>query len=159
MDGSVYTKCHSEENYIRMFLSEICLRPSCYDCKFRESRSGADLTIGDAWGVERWMPHMDDDKGTSVIVVNSPKGQKMLEEISDRMCIREGDANAILACNKMYYESVKPHPNRNKFFAAFENGASMRELVALCRKPLWHRGLSFAKRCAKKVLKICGFRI
>ena len=150
---------HGNDEYIKLFLSEICLRPSCYDCKFRESRSGADLTIGDAWGVEQWMPHMDDNKGTSVVVVNTEKGQRLLADIMPYMVCEEADGKTVLASNRMYYKSVKPHPNRKKFFAAFASGASMEELVALTKKPLWRRVLSFGKRCVKKVLKVCGFRI
>lgn len=155
-NGQEYCKIHGEDIYIKLFLSEICLRPSCYDCKFRESRSGADLTIGDAWGVEEWMPDMDDNKGTSVVVANTEKGRALWEAICPAMHSRQGDAETILGCNAMYYTSVKPHPNRARFFEAFQNGASMDELVALCKKPLWRRCLSFGKRCMKKVLKLCG---
>lgn len=150
---------HGDDEYIKLFLSEICLRPSCYDCKFRESRSGADLTIGDAWGVENWMPHMDDNKGTSVVVVNTEKGRRLWAAIQGKLRSEEGDKDAILSCNPVYMGSVRPHPKREKFFSAFSAGASMEELVALAKKPLWRRGLSFAKRCVKKLLKLCGFRI
>ena len=150
---------HGDDDYIKLFLSEICLRPSCYDCKFRESSSGADLTIGDAWGVENWMPHMDDNKGTSVVVVNTEKAQKLLMDIMPYMVCAEANCKTALYSNKMYYKSVKPHPNRKNFFAAFASGASMDALVALAKKPLWRRGLSFAKRCVKKLLKLCGVRI
>ena len=150
---------HGDDDYIKLFLSEICLRPSCYDCKFRESRSGADLTIGDAWGVENWMPHMDDNKGTSVVVVNTEKGQKLWDAIQGQLRSEEGDSKVILSNNPVFMGSVKPHPNRKKFFAAFSEGASMDALVAMATKPLLRRGLSFAKRCVKKLLKLCGVRI
>ena len=158
-DDSVYDCTHREDAFMRVFLDNLCLRPSCYDCKFRESRSGADLTIGDAWGVEQWMPHMDDNKGTSVVVVNTEKGQRLLNDVMPYMVCEEADGKTVLASNRMYYKSVKPHPNRKKFFAAFASGASVEELVALTKKPLWRRVLSFGKRCVKKVLKVCGFRI
>lgn len=155
-DGHIYEKAHREDAFMKVFLDNLCLRPSCYDCKFRESRSGADLTIGDAWGVEEWMPDMDDNKGTSIVVVNTEKGSVLWETICPAMQYRQGDAKTILDRNPVYYTSVKPHPNRAKFFDAFQNGASMDELVALCKKPLWRRCLSFGKRCVKKVLKLCG---
>jgi len=71
----VYDKVHSEDAFMRLFLKNICLRPSCHDCKFRESRSGSDIMIGDAWGIESWMPEMDDNKGTSIVLVNTDKGR------------------------------------------------------------------------------------
>ena len=158
-DGEVYDCAHREDAVMKVFLDNLCLRPSCYDCKFRESRSGADLTIGDAWGVENWMPHMNDNKGTSVVVVNTEKGQRLWEAIQGSLRSEEGDKDIILSCNPVFMGSVKPHPNRKKFFAALASGASMEELVSLTKKPLWYRGLSFTKRCVKKLLKLCGFRI
>lgn len=158
-DGEVYDCTHREDAFMKVFLDNLCLRPSCYDCKFRESSSGADLTIGDAWGVENWMPHMDDNKGTSVVVVNTEKGQKLWDAIQGQLRSEEGDSKVILSNNPVFMGSVKPHPNRKKFFAAFASGASMDALVALAKKPLWRRGLSFAKRCVKKLLKLCGVRI
>ena len=150
---------HGDDEYIKLFLSEICLRPSCYDCKFRKSSSGADLTIGDAWGVENWMPHMDDNKGTSVVVVNTENGERLWAAIRGQLRSEEGDSKVILSDNPVFMSSVKPHPNRKKFFAALSEGASMDELVLLTKKPLWRRGLSFAKRRVKKLLKLCGIRI
>ena len=157
-NGQVYCRPHGEDAYSRLFLSEICLRPSCHDCRFRESRSGADLTIGDAWGIERWMPELDDDRGTSVVIVNTPRGRTMMKGIEDRLQFRRGDPDVILSCNMVYRKSVRPHPNRRKFFDALEKGASMEELTALCRRPFWHRLLASGKQCVRKAMKICGIR-
>lgn len=35
----------------------------------------ADLTLADFWGIEHIDPQMDEDKGTSLVLVNSPKGK------------------------------------------------------------------------------------
>lgn len=157
--GEVYERSHDEDAFMKVFLNNLCLRPSCHGCKFRESRSGADLTIGDAWGIERTMPDMDDDKGTSVVVVNTERGRLLWNMVSPEMKVRRGAADTLLADNAMYYKPAKPHPNREKFFAALADGASMDELVLLCKKPLWRRVLSLGKRCVKKVMRVCGFRI
>ena len=148
-----YEKVFYEDSFMKLFLKNICLRPSCHDCQFREGTSGADLTIGDAWGIEKWMPEMDDDKGTSVVVVNSGKGRQLLTEIRDEAEIRKSDAETALAGNPVYYKSVMSHPNRKKFFEALEKGASMEELLLFCKEPVWKRMISFCKRAAKKLLK------
>lgn len=64
--------------FMRAFLMNLTLRPSCYSCHFRGNH-GSDLTLGDYWGVERFHPDMADDKGTSVILAYSEKGRKLLE--------------------------------------------------------------------------------
>lgn len=153
-NGCQYSKPNAEEPYTKLFLSEICLRPSCHDCKFRESRSGADLTIGDAWGIEKWMPEMDDDKGTSIVIVNTPKGQALLERVREYMELQQADAETVLANNMVYRKSVRPHPNRKKFFTALQKGASLEELLQLCRRPLWYRILHLGYRILRKMKKI-----
>ena len=137
---------------MKWFLSNICLRPSCHSCKFREGRSGADITLGDAWGVNRWMPEMDDDKGTSVVFINSRKGQALWESVQNRVKARPADPETVVKHNMVYRNSVKPHPNREKFFRALNRGASVDQLVQLTKAPLWKRILSFGKRCVKKLL-------
>ena len=153
-NGEGYDIVHREDPFMRVFLDNLCLRPSCHDCKFRESRSGADLTIGDAWGIEKWMPEMDDDKGTSVVIVNTTKGQALLEQVREGMELRQVDAETVLANNMVYHKSVRPHPNRKKFFAALQRGASMEELLQICRKPLWYRVLHLGYRILRKMKKL-----
>lgn len=54
---------HRENPFMRGFLSDIYLRPSCYECKCKNGVSHSDLTIADFWGIDRLMPDFDDDKG------------------------------------------------------------------------------------------------
>lgn len=57
------------------------LRPICYSCPFRKLRSGSDLTLADFWGIETLKPEMDDNKGISVLLLNTPKGRDMVQEL------------------------------------------------------------------------------
>lgn len=156
-DGSNYRMEHGKDAYMKCFLDNICLRPSCHSCHFREGRSGADMTLGDAWGIEKWMPQMDDDKGISVVLVNTQKGQMLWNDMCDLLVSREAEAETVLECNRVYRESVKPHGNRKRFFAALKEDASMERLTALTKKPLWKRALPFCKKCLKEILcRICA---
>lgn len=148
-----YEQVFYEDPFMKLFLKNICLRPSCHDCKFRESCSGADLTIGDAWGIEKWLPEMDDDKGTSVVIVNTEKGQQMVADIQSEAEIRKVDGQSALESNTVYYRSVKPHPKRKQLFEAMHNNASIEDLVRLCREPIWRKFFSFGKRVIKKLLR------
>ena len=59
--------------FMRGFLQNLYLRPSCYHCHFRCFRSGSDITLADLWGVRRVAPQFDDDKGTSLVLDKSGK--------------------------------------------------------------------------------------
>ena len=57
--------------YMKVFLQDIILRPSCYDCKAKGCRSQSNITIADFWGVNTVFPVMDDDKGTSLVFIST----------------------------------------------------------------------------------------
>ena len=49
--------------YLRAFFSNICDRPSCYECKFKKDNRESDITIWDCFDVEKFNKSFDDDKG------------------------------------------------------------------------------------------------
>ncbi len=111
-----YIKPHGSDMYSQVFLSEICLRPSCHECKFKGLNRLSDLTLGDAWGIDKCMPEMDDDKGTSVIIVHSIKGQELLSKIKNAVNIMEIDIDKILPSSSDSRKSVQAHKRRTQFF-------------------------------------------
>ena len=63
-----------QNTFLRGFLSDLYLRPSCEVCPVKELRSGADITIGDFWGFKGTQDFSDDDKGVSAILLVTQKG-------------------------------------------------------------------------------------
>jgi coenzyme F420-reducing hydrogenase beta subunit len=111
-----YRETVDKDLYMRAFLKDICLRPSCYDCQFKTIHRQSDITLADFWGIQNMLPDMDDDKGTSLIFVNSKAGQVMIEQIADKMRFKEVDLNEAVKYNPAAIQSVGPNPNREKFF-------------------------------------------
>lgn len=68
--------------FMKGFLSNFYLRPSCYACIARTGKSGSDITIADFWGVQNYYPEFDDDRGVGLILVNSDKGRKAYEQVN-----------------------------------------------------------------------------
>ena len=104
---------------MKVFLKNIILRPSCYQCKFKPSSNIVDITLADFWGVRREMPTMYDDKGTSLVIINSLKGQKLFEAIKDKMRYQEFELEKAVRYNAAYHKSVKLPKERNIFFSKF----------------------------------------
>ena len=71
----------SENPFMRGFLTDLYLRPSCHDCPARSSKSGSDITLGDFWGIQAVHPDMEDNKGCSAIMIHSTKGQVLYDSI------------------------------------------------------------------------------
>lgn len=116
-NGRTYIKDHDRDPYMRMFLKEMILRPSCHACRFKALNHASDLTLGDAWGIDRIMPEVDDDRGTSVILVHSKKGAAMLRENEDALELHLGDPLQLLSSNAGGCSSVPMNPLRHDFFA------------------------------------------
>ncbi len=75
-DGSVINSSVFRE----LFLRENILRPSCYECKYKSVFHPGDITIADYWGIDKACPGFNDNKGVSLVLVNSEKGKDFFYE-------------------------------------------------------------------------------
>ncbi len=120
-NGKIYTERASEDLYMRAYLSDLCLRESCYDCKFKLLERQADITLADFWGVENIASDMDDDKGTSLVLVHSDKGKKILDAILDKAKVQESDLQKAVAFNKAAIVSANKPDKRESFLKDIES--------------------------------------
>lgn len=120
-ENSVLLSCYHYKNpYMRGFLNNVYLRPSCYNCKSKNGVSHADLTIGDFWGVNTVIPKFDDDKGVSLVLVNSKKGKSYFEELD--MDVRETELNVVHRMNGGFKERLPIPIYRDVFFTSWKDG-------------------------------------
>ena len=136
-NGNKYDQIHKKDLYMQTFLKDICLRPSCYDCRFKPLSSQADITLGDCWGIHKYMPEMDDDKGCSIILVHTGKGANALDLIRSRLVIKQADLSRL--SQPMISRSAKEHPARARFFRELQRGRSMDGLSSITKPTFWDR--------------------
>lgn len=105
----------AESAYLRMFLRDLCLRPSCYSCKAKMTRR-SDVTIADFWGAERVVPEMTDEMGCSLVVARTPAGVEAIEQISETVEIRGVPYENAVRANPAVSESAARPPERDAFF-------------------------------------------
>lgn len=65
--------------YMRGFLADLYLRPICHVCPAKSGRSGSDLMLGDFWGIADCAPEIADDKGITLLMVNTPRSAPFVE--------------------------------------------------------------------------------
>ncbi len=82
-DGSEKPFYYHENYYYQFFLQGDIYRKSCYTCKYANLNRPGDLTLGDFWGVEKLKLPLDTYNGCSLVVANSEKGRKLLEQTDD----------------------------------------------------------------------------
>lgn len=138
-DSTEYKSVYNHDTFMRLFLSNICLRPSCYECKFKSMIRPSDITLGDAWGIERIIPEFDDDRGTSVVVIHSNKGRRLIEEIQEKITIKELELDKAIPRNADSRKSVQMHPNRKKFFRSLDKNKGWEELIRAEKITLFDR--------------------
>ena len=96
-------------------------RPSCYDCHFKGFPQKADITLADFWGIENIDKSMDQDRGTSLVMVNSDKGMKLFDSIKDKIEWRQFTMADARKGNPAMEGSLRAaKPNRKQFFEALD---------------------------------------
>lgn len=116
---------HSEDIFMSLFLQDMSLRPSCYDCPARNGRSGSDLTMADLWNVTEAAPEFDDDKGVSLLLVNTSKGRTAIGEADIEST--SPDMELAMKRNAGFAEHIARPERRTEFFAGVH---STRDLMS-----------------------------
>lgn len=110
---SQISETFQQNKYMQVFLHNLCLRPSCYSCSFKSGRSGSDITLGDFWGIEHIDPAVDDDKGTSLVLVNTAKGKDLFDDLN--LDYKSESYEEAVKYNPSITDSVLTPPYRDLF--------------------------------------------
>lgn len=124
---------HRTDPYMKAFLGNMILRPSCYFCPAKCGKSHSDLGMADFWGVEEVFSEMDDDKGTSIVLVNTPKGKTAME--NGKMICKEVEYDTIVQLNPSITRSSVLHRQRSRFFSKWQKTDNLVSLIEACLKP------------------------
>lgn len=82
--------------FIRLYYSRLIMRNTCNNCPYTSLSRVGDLTMGDCRNIEKVYPEIDTFDGVSLVLINSPKGRQMFEQISDTAAIYPVDINKII---------------------------------------------------------------
>lgn len=115
-NGSYHRGIESDP-WLRAFFSGICNRPSCHECSFRKRYRVSDFTIWDCFCVRRFSKEMDDDKGTTRMLVHTSKGREIFDKIKEEIKYVKLNPDEIVDGVKEIFEPSKRNPKRNEFMA------------------------------------------
>lgn len=116
-DGSSAEQTFLIKSYMKTFMSELNVRPSCSECAFKGIDRCSDLTFGDCWHIGVFQKAMDDNLGTTSVYVHSPKGSMLLDMIKNQVNISQIDTQQEIKLDgKKINESVQKNPNSIIFF-------------------------------------------
>lgn len=105
---------------MQIFLKNLALRESCYNCQFKKIVRNSDLTIADFWGINAINPEFNDEKGVSALIINSHKGLQIFENIKNKLEYTSQKIENIVKYNLCISNSTIRNENRDIFIKDLE---------------------------------------
>ena len=154
-----YRRILTEDAFMTGFLRDIYLRPSCHACRFSCLPRVADISLGDFWGVGTHHPEWDDDRGTSLVIVQSEKGKNAFDACRQDITAYDADLSVAIQSNPCICSSVAPGIRRDAFFNDLDSLPFEKVMKRYMRPtPLWRRRAGKVKRLGGSVLRRMGLR-
>jgi len=109
---------HYQFPYYFGFQKYMTLRPSCYQCKWACSERCGDITLGDYWGIEKFVPQLNAKDGVSMILCNTKKGEELLNTLieEDKVTAYSLSLDNAIECNGCLQGASPMKKEREVFF-------------------------------------------
>jgi hypothetical protein len=134
------------------FLANLYLRPSCYACSVKCGKSGSDITIGDLWGAPSIIGNDDDNRGTSLVLINKeiPFLRKDLS-----LWIKDIEYSFAFAHNSSIEKSVKVPKKRKQFYLLYtKQKYSLETIISkLTKVSFYDKCIMLIKRIVKRIIR------
>lgn len=118
----------ARSSYYKLFLKGALLRESCYHCEFASEGRVGDMSIGDYWGIEREHPTLEEQvrseklHGISGVLVNTAKGEMLLQQISSDLIITPSTFAQISKHNPQLFKPSVRSRDREQIFGFYHMG-------------------------------------
>ncbi len=124
-DGSKYIENpdKSKAEWYIGFLRGIINRKCCYSCHYTQLKRMGDFTLGDFWKVSQLNKDWNDTKGTSLVLVNTPKGNYIFDILTSEMKLcaeAQFDEEFARKANGQLVRPTKQHQGRKIFFESLK---------------------------------------
>lgn len=153
--GQIYEKVNDDDEYMCLFLNDYILRESCYHCKYRNFDRCSDISMGDFWGIESVRSRLNDNKGTSLLLINTEQGRKFFEQVKEDC---DWEIHRQEECMQAALNSNLSIPKeRNNFWILFEAEGYGRSVKKYGKRPLHIRFIQ--KICLPIVRKLGIYKL
>lgn len=147
---SCETTPFEKDLFMKGFLKNLYLRPSCYHCAARQGKSGADISIADFWEVQSIHSQIDDDKGTSAVIINTEGGNNSFSLIKNQIKSVVSSHDNAIRNNPCIVESVKEPAHRQQFWQSYLS-LKIKSIEKICDLDKPSPIVAFAKKVARKI--------
>lgn len=144
--GEEYCEISTKSKYMNLFTEDYITRESCGNCKFKGYSRSSDITLGDFWGIWDIAPEMDDNRGTSAVLIQSDKGQRFWSQIKGRVRYKRVELEEVSKQNSSLITTSKPKEDRIAVLEVIRTEGFGAKL------PIRRKKVSFWKKIKKKLL-------
>ena len=153
-DGSVVAELLNADAFNNLFQGTDCiLRPSCYECRYAGKERIEDITVADFWGIKEKHGEMfNNDKGVSVLLVNTEKGKVLFDSASHSLVAKSVLLEDAQAHNIPLNHPVNPFKLRERVFREYKtHGGEFILKKYMRRRAFMH---TFPVRAVRKIFRI-----
>jgi len=129
-DKQYYLGTQDQDIYMQAFLEILTTAPCCAECVFAKRQRPADLTLADFWEIDQYDKALDDNKGTSFVLINTEKARKAYES-----CREELDVSQLIPFNKVVDKNhsidhpFEKHKHSDRFFQRLPQAENISDLI------------------------------
>ncbi|HFI0330219.1 TPA: hypothetical protein ACGOU0_000605 [Streptococcus suis] len=113
----------------------------------------SDVTLADFWGIENFFPNLDDDKGASLVIVNSEFGIRIFNSIKPEITYQEVDLDEVIKYNSAATKSSEYNHRRDRFLSDLDHLPFNKLFHRYCKDSIVVKLKRRAKRELKKILR------
>ncbi|MBI9014111.1 MAG: Coenzyme F420 hydrogenase/dehydrogenase, beta subunit C-terminal domain [Clostridiales bacterium] len=123
-NGKLYNRDRYHDLFMRGYIEEnLYMRSCCFNCKYKNLPRVSNITLADFWGVGDYYSYLDDDKGTSLILINNEIGDMLFDKIKKNVFSQEMKLAHALKGNVSIFNSAEENANSKKFLLMLDNFA------------------------------------
>ncbi len=151
-NGKSYFGINNVDANLKATFLNILVRPSCYECRFKSFPRVSDMTIGDYWRKSKNYDHLDDNTGTSYVLLHNDKAVAFFDSVKSKCNLRQETLRGILGANPLAIKSLdRPVFSREEFYQRLHN----EDFISLVndysnvkekKKPLWRKIKAYIRR-------------
>ena len=146
-NGKTFNESIKNNFYLRGFVNNLFLRPSCYNCEIKNNAYKSDITLADYWGAEDVFEKEEVEKGISLVITHSEKGKKELAILQTSAFMIEVNKEAALKKNQSYYKKAKINSLTKNFMKDIKKQDIDKVLKKYCSS-------EFIPRLKRKIYKL-----
>ena len=121
-NGKIYRKDRYNDLFMRGYLEfNLYMRESCHSCQFKGLPRLSDISLADFWGVGSSDSKLDENKGTSMVILHSEKGKGLFSEIKPHIFSQLSNMNTAVKGNMCLVTPPRMNYNRADFLHSLDN--------------------------------------